>query len=91
MNAAINFAWVNRQLIMHRTRQVFERVFDRSWESMEMDLLYDVAHNIAKKDPYRERRGATSANSTFTARARRERSPPATRRFRRRTAMSANR
>jgi len=34
MNAAINFAWVNQQLIMHRTRQVFERVFDRSWESM---------------------------------------------------------
>jgi tRNA-splicing ligase RtcB len=50
MCAAINFAWVNRQLIMHRTRQVFERVFDRSWESMEMELLYDVAHNIAKKE-----------------------------------------
>ncbi|WP_435154587.1 RtcB family protein [Haladaptatus sp. DFWS20] len=50
MGAAINFAWVNRQLIMHRTRQVFERVFDRSWEEMEMVLLYDVAHNIAKKE-----------------------------------------
>ncbi|WP_394329262.1 RtcB family protein [Natronorubrum daqingense] len=52
MNAAINFAWVNRQLIMHRTREVFERVFDRSWEAMEMDLLYDVAHNIAKKETH---------------------------------------
>jgi tRNA-splicing ligase RtcB len=50
MCACINFAWVNRQLIMHRVRQVFERVFDRSWESMEMQLLYDVAHNIAKKE-----------------------------------------
>ncbi|MDG5777734.1 RtcB family protein [Haloarculaceae archaeon H-GB2-1] len=50
MCAAINFAWVNRQLIMHRTRQVFEQVFDRSWEDMEMDLLYDVAHNIGKKE-----------------------------------------
>jgi len=50
MCAAINFAWVNRQLIMHRTREVFERVFDRSWEDMEMHLLYDVAHNIAKKE-----------------------------------------
>ena len=50
MCAAINYAWVNRQLIMHRTRQVFERVFDRSWEAMEMDLLYDIAHNIAKKE-----------------------------------------
>ncbi|WP_394740427.1 RtcB family protein [Natronococcus roseus] len=71
MNAAINFAWVNRQLIMHRTRQVFERVFDRSWEEMEMELLYDVAHNIAKKEThtvdgeerelYVHRKGATRA------------------------------
>mgnify|MGYP003857219225 FL=1 len=50
MCAAINFAWVNRQLITHRTRQVFEKVFDREWEAMEMDLLYDVAHNIGKKE-----------------------------------------
>ena len=50
MCAAINFAWVNRQLIMHRVRRVFEQTFDRSWEAMEMDLLYDVAHNIAKKE-----------------------------------------
>ncbi|QRV14431.1 RtcB family protein [Haloterrigena salifodinae] len=71
MNAAINFAWVNRQLIMHRTRQVFERVFGRSWEEMDMHLLYDVAHNIAKKeshevdgeqrDLYVHRKGATRA------------------------------
>ncbi|ELZ02362.1 RtcB family protein [Natrialba asiatica] len=71
MNAAINFAWVNRQLIMHRTRRVFERVFDRSWEAMDMHLLYDVAHNIAKKethtvagderDLYVHRKGATRA------------------------------
>ncbi len=71
MNAAINFAWVNRQLIMHRTRKVFERVFDRSWEEMEMHLLYDVAHNIAKKEThtvegeerqlYVHRKGATRA------------------------------
>ena len=50
MCAAINFAWVNRQLIMHRTREVFADVFDRHFEEMEMELLYDVAHNIAKKE-----------------------------------------
>ncbi|NHN48626.1 RtcB family protein [Halostella sp. JP-L12] len=71
MCAAINFAWVNRQLIMHRTRRVFERVFDRTWEQMEMELLYDVAHNIAKKEThsvdgedrelYVHRKGATRA------------------------------
>ncbi|WP_342708170.1 RtcB family protein [Halopelagius inordinatus] len=71
MCAAINFAWVNRQLVMHRTRQVFERVFGRDWEEMEMELLYDVAHNIAKKEVhdvdgeerelYVHRKGATRA------------------------------
>lgn len=53
MGAAINFAWVNRQLVMHRTREVFEEVFDRSWRTMGMELLYDVAHNIAKKEVHR--------------------------------------
>jgi tRNA-splicing ligase RtcB len=52
MCGAINFAWVNRQLIMHQTRRVFEKVFDRSWEDMEMELLYDVAHNIAKRETH---------------------------------------
>jgi tRNA-splicing ligase RtcB len=52
MCASINFAWVNRQLIMHRVRQVFEKVFGDDWESMGMDLLYDVAHNIAKKETH---------------------------------------
>jgi tRNA-splicing ligase RtcB len=50
MCAAINFAWVNRQLITYQTRRVFERVFGDDWESLGMDLLYDVAHNIAKKE-----------------------------------------
>ncbi|QCJ46586.1 RtcB family protein [Haloprofundus sp. MHR1] len=71
MCAAINFAWTNRQLVMHRTREVFERVFGRDWEAMEMELLYDVAHNIAKKEHhdvdgqerelYVHRKGATRA------------------------------
>ncbi|WP_459194275.1 RtcB family protein [Halosimplex sp. J119] len=52
MCAAINFAWVNRQLIMHQTREVFADVFDNSWEDLGMDLLYDVAHNIAKKETH---------------------------------------
>ncbi|MFB6142466.1 MAG: RtcB family protein, partial [Halorientalis sp.] len=72
MCAAINFAWVNRQLIMHRTREVFADVFDRSWEAMDMHLLYDVAHNIAKREVHQlesgeerelfvHRKGATRA------------------------------
>ncbi|MGM0371741.1 MAG: RtcB family protein [Halobacteriota archaeon] len=71
MNAAINFAWVNRQLITYQTRQTFAEVFDRDWQDMEMELLYDVAHNIAKKEIheidgedkelYVHRKGATRA------------------------------
>ncbi len=52
MGAAINYAWVNRQLVMHQTRQTFEEVFDRSWEAMDMHLVYDVAHNIAKRETH---------------------------------------
>jgi tRNA-splicing ligase RtcB len=71
MCAAINFAWVNRQLIMHQTRCVFEQVFDRPWRDMGMELLYDVAHNIGKREVhdvdgaerelYVHRKGATRA------------------------------
>ena len=50
MCAAINFAWVNRQLITHRSREVFAEVFDEPWQDLGMELLYDVAHNIAKKE-----------------------------------------
>ncbi len=48
MCAAANFAWCNRQLLMHQTREAFERTFNKDWESMQMNLVYDVAHNIAK-------------------------------------------
>jgi tRNA-splicing ligase RtcB len=53
MCAAINFAWVNRQLITHAVRETFADVFDTSWEALEMDLLYDVAHNIAKRESHK--------------------------------------
>jgi tRNA-splicing ligase RtcB len=71
MGAAINYAWVNRQLITHRTRKAFEDVFDTEPEDLGMELLYDVAHNIAKKEVhdvdgedrelYVHRKGATRA------------------------------
>ncbi|MDY6817847.1 MAG: RtcB family protein [Halobacteriales archaeon] len=71
MGAAINYAWVNRQLVMHQTREMFADVFDRPWEEMDMELLYDVAHNIAKKEVHEvdgdqrelfvHRKGATRA------------------------------
>jgi len=52
MRAAGNFAWCNRQLLMWQTREVFEQVFGRSWEELGMQLVYDVAHNIAKLEEH---------------------------------------
>ena len=52
MRAAANYAFCNRQLLMWQVREVFARVFGRSWESLGMTLLYDVAHNIAKLETH---------------------------------------
>ena len=48
MKCAANYAWANRQCLMYLTRRSFERVFDMPWQKMGMNLIYDVAHNIAK-------------------------------------------
>jgi tRNA-splicing ligase RtcB len=48
MRAAANFAFCNRQLLTHQARAVFARVLGRTWESLGLELVYDVAHNIAK-------------------------------------------
>jgi tRNA-splicing ligase RtcB len=48
MRAAANYAWANRQLLMWQTREVLADFFGRSWESLQANLIYDVAHNIAK-------------------------------------------
>lgn len=48
MRAAANYAWANRQLLMWQARETFAEFFGRSWEAMQMNLVYDVAHNIAK-------------------------------------------
>jgi len=52
MKCAANYAWANRQCLMHLTRRVFEKIFALSWQKMNMHLIYDVAHNIAKIEKY---------------------------------------
>ncbi len=65
MCAAANYAWVNRQMIMHSVRKSFEKVFDNDWKSMGMNLVYDICHNMAKVEKhdgvkcYVHRKGAT--------------------------------
>jgi tRNA-splicing ligase RtcB len=48
MAAAANYAWTNRQLILHWVRESFEQVLHQPAERLGMHIVYDVAHNIAK-------------------------------------------
>jgi tRNA-splicing ligase RtcB len=48
MAAAANFAWCNRQLMMHLTERVFMETFNLSPRDLGFALIYDVCHNIAK-------------------------------------------
>ena len=72
MRAAANYAWANRQCIMHWTRQAFLKIFFGSTpKQLGMTLIYDVAHNIAKIEDHEvngkkmklvvHRKGATRA------------------------------
>jgi tRNA-splicing ligase RtcB len=71
MFAALNYAWSNRQMITHWTRKAFERIFKQSEADLDMKLIYDVAHNIAKVEKHKidgklksvvvHRKGATRA------------------------------
>jgi tRNA-splicing ligase RtcB len=48
MKCGINMSFVNRQVILHRIREVFSEIFGRSAEDLGMHMVYDVAHNTAK-------------------------------------------
>jgi tRNA-splicing ligase RtcB len=52
MSCAINWAFINRHIIMHHVRQAFEAAFKRSAEEMEMKLVYGMTHNTAKKEEH---------------------------------------
>lgn len=52
MACAANYAWANRQILMHRSKEVFLNVFNISPASLGMHLVYDVCHNIAKKETH---------------------------------------
>jgi len=59
MYSALNFAWCNRQMITHWTRKAFERIFKISEQVLDMQLVYDVSHNIAKVERHRVDGGGT--------------------------------
>jgi len=52
MACAANYAWANRQILMHQAREVFMRVLAVGPATLGMDLVYDVCHNIAKREEH---------------------------------------
>jgi tRNA-splicing ligase RtcB len=50
MACAANYAWANRQMLTHWTREIFEKTLNLSPKELNMRLVYDVCHNIAKKE-----------------------------------------
>ena len=52
MACAANYAWANRQILMHLTREALLRVLSITPDELGMSLLYDVCHNIAKKEQH---------------------------------------
>ncbi len=52
MSCAANFAWCNRQMIVHWVRQSFEKVLGETAEDLGMEIVYDVCHNIAKVEEH---------------------------------------
>ena len=52
MAAAANYAWTNRQVILHWVRETFEQVLAQPAERIGLHMVYDVAHNIAKLEEH---------------------------------------
>jgi len=52
MKCGLNMSFANRQVILHRIREVFSEVFGRSAEDLGMRMIYDVAHNTAKLEKH---------------------------------------
>jgi len=52
MCAAGNYAWVNRSSMTFLTRQAFAKTFNESADDLDMQLIYDVSHNIAKMETH---------------------------------------
>lgn len=48
MACAANYAWVNRSSITFLARQAVAKVFDSTPDDLDMAVVYDVSHNIAK-------------------------------------------
>lgn len=59
MAASANFAWANRQLITHAVRAAFSETFQRPAEELGLEVVYDIAHNMAKVEEHALSDGST--------------------------------
>jgi tRNA-splicing ligase RtcB (3'-phosphate/5'-hydroxy nucleic acid ligase) len=71
MKCAVNYSFTNRLVMTHWIREVFEKVFKKTWQEMDMHTIYGICHNVVKleehtingkkKKVYVHRKGATRA------------------------------
>jgi tRNA-splicing ligase RtcB (3'-phosphate/5'-hydroxy nucleic acid ligase) len=71
MHAAANFAFTNRQILAHMARQAFEETFAGKVKNWQLHQVYDIAHNMGKRETHKidgeavevcvHRKGATRA------------------------------
>ena len=71
MNCAVNMSFANRQMILHRTREAFSKVFNKSAEDLDMHMIFDISHNRGSLEEHKvdgkkmklivHRKGATAA------------------------------
>lgn len=47
MGSAVNYSFANHQIVMHKTRKVFEKIFKSEWEKLGMEQVFAIAHNRA--------------------------------------------
>jgi tRNA-splicing ligase RtcB len=52
MSCAVNWAFINRHIIMHQVRKAFEEILDMDAEDMGMELVYGMTHNTAKREEH---------------------------------------
>jgi tRNA-splicing ligase RtcB len=52
MAAAANYAWVNRSSMTFLCRQSFAKMFNTTPDDLDMHVIYDVSHNIAKVEEH---------------------------------------
>ena len=53
MNCAANYAYCNRQMITNIIREVFQTVFNKTYDKLGLFIMYDVCHNIAKFEKHK--------------------------------------